>query len=188
MTTRLPRGYRGVRHETIGSDLLAILKVTKTPEYTLGPELAAKLAAVKMDGWYPISLMLETLEALDARLGSFGLRNVGWELFRLSHADAFRKNVHSARQFVHGFDAIYRAANRGTDIGGWQVLSFTGDSAELEKTTPHHCGMEEGIVQEALKTLGVLALVSQSQCFRKGAESCRFTIHSQTRDTRWTGK
>ena len=42
---------------------------------------------MRPDRWYPISLLLEALETLEDKLGDFGLRHVGWELFKLSHAE-----------------------------------------------------------------------------------------------------
>ena len=184
---RLPRDYVGTRHETLGSDILAILKAVTLPERTLGADLHRRLSEVRPDRWYPISLLLEALEALELKLGAFGLRHVGWELFKLSHAEAFRQNVTSARQLVHGFDGIYRNVNRGPAIGGWTVLSFEPGLAVMEKTTPHHCVMEEGIIEEAMRTLGIRVEVSQRQCFLKGADACQFVLRSPVTDQRWTG-
>lgn len=185
---RLPRSYTGINHQTLGSDILAVLKALHTPESTLGPDLHGRLKAVKPDQWYPISLLLEALAALDQKLGTYALKNVGWQLFQLSHAAEFRKVASSAKDVVYGIDGMYHRANRGTGIGGWQVLRFEPGRAELEKTTPHHCVMEEGILEEALRTLGVKAEVTQRQCFRKGAESCIYVISSPLTDERWTGK
>lgn len=183
--TRRPRSYDSKNHETIGSDILAVLKALHAPQATLGPELASQLGAVKPDQWYPIDVLLQPLELLDQKLGAYGLRNVGWELFKLSHAEAVRANVKSARELLHGFDAVYRRANRGDAIGGWRVLGFGPGRAELDKTTPHHCGMEEGILEEALRTIGVPATVAQRQCFRKGADSCIFVVTTRVTDARW---
>jgi len=184
---RKPRGYVGLNHETIGSDILAVLKALHAPERALGSELLARLNTVKADQWYPISWLLEALEAMDQKLGTYALRNVGWKLFELSHAETVKKVASSARDILYGFDGFYRHANRGGNIGGWKVLSFAPGHAELDKTTPHHCMMEEGIIQEALRTMGVKSEVTQRECFRKGAESCVFLIDSPIRDARWSG-
>ena len=184
---RLPRDYVGTQHETLGSDILAVLKAVTLPERTLGAELHQRLTAVRPDRWYPISLLLEALDTLELKLGSFGLRHVGWELFKLSHAEQFRQNVTSAHQLVHGFDGLYRNLNRGQAIGGWKVLTFEPGLAVMEKTTPHHCVMEEGIIEEAMRTLGIRVEVSQRQCFRKGADACQFVLRSPITDQRWTG-
>jgi hypothetical protein len=185
---RLPSGYRGVNHQTIGSDLLSVLKVLHLPKQILGAELADKLAAVKPDGWYPISLLLDTLELLDKRLGPAGLRNVGFALFRLTHQASQAGQAHSVRDVVYGFDTMYHAANRGIDIGGWKVRSFDPGVAVLEKTTPHHCGMEEGILQEAIRLVaGIPANIQQDACFRLGAPACVFRVTSVVTDERWGG-
>lgn len=88
---------------------------------------------------------------------------------------------------MYGFDDMYRHANRGTDIGGWKVLSFEPGRAEMEKTTPHVCYMEEGIFLEALNTIEVGATVTQPRCIYKGADACTFLGTSHVRDQRWTG-
>jgi hypothetical protein len=184
---RLPKNYVGRNHETLGSDVLAILKAVSLPERTLGPDLARRLSAVRADEWYPIGLLLEAFEVMDAKLGDYGLHHVGWELFKLSHADAVRANVRSAHELLNGFDAIYKRVNRGEDIGGWNVLVLEPGHALLEKTTPHHCKMEEGLIEEAMRTLGIRVEVSQSRCFRKGADACHFVLRSPVTDERWTG-
>lgn len=186
--TRLPKNYVGKNHETIGSDILAIRKVLHLPERTLGKELADEIAKVKPDGWYPISLLLQALEALDQKLDAYALRSVGWSLFKLSHEADVRANATSAKDICYGIDGMYHRANRGERIGGWQVLSFSPGRAELEKTTPHHCVMEEGILEEALRTMGVPAKIEQKACFRKGADACRFVITSAITDRRWSGE
>lgn len=183
---RRPRGYVGINHETIGSDILAVLKALHAPEQSLGKALAQRITAVKPNDWYPIGILLEALEALDAKLGTYSLRNVGWELFALSHAEAFKKVAKTARDLVFGMDGMYHRANRGMRIGGWKPTAFGPGLAILEKTTPHHCVMEEGILLEALRTLGIKAEVTQTKCFRKGAELCVYKITSAITDEgRW---
>jgi hypothetical protein len=183
-----PRGYMGINHETIGSDILSVLKAVHLPEVTLGKELAQKLSGVQPDQWYPIGLLLEALETLDRKMDAYALRSVGWNIFKMSHEENVRQVAHSARDILYGFNQIYLNANRGIGIGGWKVLGFEPGRAEMDKTTPHHCVMEEGIIQEALRAMGVRADVTQTQCFRKGAESCHFLITSSTTDERWGGK
>jgi hypothetical protein len=186
-TRRRPRGYEGVRHETIGSDITAVLRSLTFPISLLGPERVAWLEKVVDDQWYPIAELLALFEQLDGRLGDLGLRKMGRTLFRQSHADRLRGTVHSARDILFGFDDMYRHANRGDRIGGWKVISFVPGVAALEKTTPHHCVMEEGIMAEALALVGVPAEISQSQCFRRGDDLCRFVVSSPVEDHRWTG-
>lgn len=184
---RLPRTYLGIQHETKGSDLLSLLNALQLPERTLGPELTERLKKVRESEWYPIDLLLDGFEKLAARSDAFALRNVGYRIFQMSHAENVKRAVHSARELLHGFDHIYKDVNRGIGIGGWKVVKFEPGYAQLEKTTPHHCVVEEGIVEEALRTVGVPAQVSQSQCFRKGAEACIYEIRSSVTDQRWNG-
>lgn len=186
--TRLPRGYRGINHETIGTDILSLVGSILMPEPILGSALTARLKAIKPTGWYPIADLLEPLEQLDRKLSPDSLRKVGRTLFSLSHEEQFRKVASSARDFFHGVNRLYRAANRGTDIGGWTVVSFEAGKATLEKTTPHHCVMEEGIIEAGLRVLNIPAVIYQTACFRAGAEACRFSITSNVNDARWSGQ
>jgi len=87
---------------------------------------------------------------------------------------------------LHGFDALYRSANRGDDIGGWRVVEFGAGTAKLEKTTPHHCAMEEGIVGAALQAIRTPATLAQERCMRRGADHCLFVISSFITDQRWS--
>lgn len=185
---RLPKGYLGTGHQTIGSDLLAVLKALHLPERVLGPELAGRLRQVKPDQWYPIGLMLEAMEAMDKKLDAYALKSAGWTLFKMSHEASAKAVAHSARDILFGFNQMYHNANRGEAIGGWKVLSFTPGRAELEKTTPHHCVLEEGILEEALRAVGVSAKAEQSACFRKGAPCCIYVVTSRVTDERWNGK
>jgi hypothetical protein len=187
-SARKPKGYQGIDHETVGSDLLAVLSTVVMPENVLGTELLTRLRTVEPSGWYPISWMLQINEALDAKLGRNGLRQMGRQLFRDTHAEAVKRTANSARDIIYGLDGMYHHANRGLGIGGWLVTQFEPGSAKLEKTTPHHCVMEEGILAEALMTVGVPALVRQSACFRTGAESCHYEVSAPVYDARWTGR
>ncbi|HEX7666878.1 MAG TPA: hypothetical protein VF407_20255 [Polyangiaceae bacterium] len=185
---RKPRGYVGIGHETIGSDILALSRAVLMPDQVLGKEMASSIRGVETEEWYPIRLLLEPLERLDAVLGESSLRKIGWKLFELSHREAMRAAAKSVKDIVYGIDGMYHRANRGKQIGGWKVLSFEPGEAVLEKTTPHHCIMEEGILEAGCKEFGVNPTIFQNECFRKGGEVCRITIRSHVTDARWTGE
>jgi hypothetical protein len=93
----------------------------------------------------------------------------------------------SAADVIYGIDGMYHHANRGSAIGGWKVLRFDPGYAELEKTTPHHCVMEQGILSGALAAVKCPGIVSQKQCFRQGADACLYVISSSFTDERWSG-
>jgi hypothetical protein len=88
---------------------------------------------------------------------------------------------------IFGIDRLYHRANRGEGIGGWEVKQFRPGVAVLEKTTPHLCALEEGILLEALHTVGAESLIAQSKCMQRGDDVCLFEIHSTIRDHRWMG-
>jgi hypothetical protein len=184
---RWPKGYASKNHETIGSDIISILKVCATPKLILGAALTEKLEKVKPDQWYPVELILEPMELLAERIGYAGLLQMGRALFNLSHAEQAKKVLHSAGDLMFGMDHLYRNANRGDKIGGWRVVKFEPGHCELEKTTPHHCWMEEGILGEALRLVGVAGFVSQSKCFRQNADACTFVVTSVVKDKAWMG-
>jgi len=191
---RKPFGYVGVRHETLGTDILSVQQAltalspnVRTANNILGAENLEYLATVKPDGWYPVDILLDLLEQLDAQLGRYGLIKIGRTLFKMTHEARLRETTRTGYEIVAGFDSMYRHANRGEQIGGWKVLRFDSTSAELEKTTPHHCAMEEGIFTQALSAVGVSAVVTQPTCFRKGAAACRFEITPVGGNEHWGG-
>lgn len=155
------------------------------PKQTLGDALHAQLRQVKADQWYPIELLLELMDTLEKRVGHNALRQMGRKLFQLSHEAHVKQTVRTATEILTGFDALYARANRGEEIGGWKMISLRPGRAVLEKTTPHHCALEEGIMTAALNCIGVPATVAQEQCFRKGAEACVFVVTSVVTDQRW---
>ena len=179
--------YRGANHETIGSDILSLVDAVLMPEQIFGKEIYAQLLSVKREGWYPIGDLLKAFEHLDSRLGSDSMRKVGWSLFKLSHEAAVRATCKSARDIVYGIDDMYHRANRGRDIGGWKVIEFVPGRALLEKTTPHHCVVEEGILEAGLRAIGVRGRIEQPECSRRGAPACRMLVTSHVRDARWMG-
>ena len=134
----IPRGYRGINHETIGADLLALHAAVLMPEQILGKGLAARLKGKRADAWYPIAEILEPLEELGRKLGADSLRKVGSTIFNAGPADIVQKAAMSAHDLAYGFDRLYRTTNRGLEIGGWAVIEFKEGKAILEKTTPHH--------------------------------------------------
>ena len=186
--TRLPIGYVGRDHETLGSDILSIYGSLKSPEQVFGADEAKKIAAVNPNAWYPIAWQLELLEIIDARVGHFGLLSLGRTLFKTTHAPYAKGILHNASDVLYGLDEMYRHANRGHEIGGWKVMRFEPGRAEVEKNTPHHCLMEQGILDEALRMVNAPSLISQAECFRHGAPLCRFIITSTVTDVRWGAK
>jgi hypothetical protein len=167
--------------------LAVIAAISVMQEHTLGKPLMDRIRAVKPDGWYPISLFLDAMDRLDERIGRFGLIAMGRKVFELSHAEQFKKVARSAADVVYGIDAMYHHANRGDAIGGWEVAVFRPGEAELVKTTPHHCIMEEGILSEAFRTLSIPTNVQQRECLRHGADHCRYLLSSPVMDEKWTG-
>lgn len=180
-----PRGYLGKRHETIGSDILAVLGVTSMPRQTLGDALHRQLGEVKPDRWYEIELMLDLMDTLERKVGPNALRQMGRKLFELSHEAHVKTIAKSAADVLGGFDELYRRANRGEQIGGWRVLSFGPGRAALEKTTPHNCLLEEGIMTAALAAVGVPATIRQEPCLRQGHDCCVFNVTTIVTDDRW---
>jgi hypothetical protein len=185
---RRPKGYVGRDHETIGSDILAVLAILKMPEHVLGADEVKRLTAVDPAGWYPIEWLLDLMDRLDKQVGHYGLLRMGRMLFKLSHEDNLRAGgPRSARDLVYALDGMYHHANRGVGIGGWKVLKFEQGSAELEKTTPHHCVMEQGLLSAAFSAVGCPVMVSQRECFRTGASACLYTLSSTVTDETWSG-
>ncbi|HET6343302.1 MAG TPA: hypothetical protein VFH51_00165 [Myxococcota bacterium] len=184
---RLPEGYRGTHHETLGSDILAVSNALRFPEASLGTDLYRKVCTLEPARWYSIGLLLEVTEALQAKSGSLAMRQMGRMIFDMSHKARVGPASQSARDIVYGIDAMYHHANRGTDIGGWKVLKFEPGLAELWKNTPHPCGLEEGILLQALSVLGIAVTIHQPACFRNGADACHFKLVSTVTDARWTG-
>jgi hypothetical protein len=182
-----PRGYVGKQHETIGSDLLSILKALRDPEKVIGPDAMQQLQTVDPTEWYPVELLLGLLERIHDVVGPEGVRNTGRVLFSISHEARIKNVARSARDIVFGLDDMYHHANRGIEIGGWKVLSFEPGRAMLEKTTPHLCLLEEGILETALRAVEAPSQIEQSRCLRDGADACVFVIASTITDERWSG-
>lgn len=180
--------YENRTHDTLGSDILAVLATMKFPEAVLGQEWCERLQLVEHDGWYPIAMLLELEHEVVRRGGPASLVQMGRQLFRDSHRERLTPALKSARDVVYGIDAMYHHANRGEDIGGWQVLAFAPGRAVLRKTTPHHCALEEGILLEAIHTIGAEVLINHRTCMQAGAPACEFELWSQVRDGRWMGE
>lgn len=174
-------------HLTIGSDITALLKTLKYPERMLGEARATQLRKLDPGSWYPIQFLLEMLEALDQKGGRASVVQMGRQLFRDSHAARVTPDFRSAGDVIFGMDAMFHHANRGTDIGGWEILKFGPGVAVMKKTTPHHCALEEGILYEALHSVGTDVLIVQQKCRRNGDPWCELELRSSVRDQRWMG-
>jgi len=185
--TRLPHGYLGHGHMTLGSDILAVLAILKLPDQVLGEVETANLRSVQPDEWYPIRWLLALMESLDEHVGYYGLLRMGRTLFKMTHQERMKATSRSARHVLYGLDGMYRHANKGDRIGGWRVLRFEPGQAEVEKTTPHHCVMEQGLISAALIAAGCPGIVTQRECVRDGADACIFVVTSAFTNERWSG-
>lgn len=183
---RWPRGYEEASHETTGASVLAVLHILKTPEQVLGADTTTALRELDPKGWYPIGLLLGIMEKLDRNVGYYGLVSLGRRWFEL-----WRKKQEpqsSAPEAIEGIDRMYRSANRGRAIGGWKITKLETGYAEVEKTTPHHCVVEQGILTAALADAGCSSVIAQEWCLRQGADSCVYTMASTVSAERWLGK
>ena len=166
---------------------MALLRTLRFPEQVLGAELAGRLAALDPRGWYPIGMLLEVLELLEKRGGRASVVQTGRQLFRDSHQARVTPSFKSAGDVVFGMDGMFHHANRGTDIGGWDIRRFGPGMAVMRKTTPHHCALEEGILYEALHVVGTDVLIVQEHCKRNSSPWCELELRSAVRDHRWMG-
>src|SRR5688500_922413 len=99
---RLPKGYLGHNHETLGSDILAVVESLSLPRLTLGEKMTERLSQVQPDGWYPVGLLLGAMETLERKVGLAALRRMGQVLFRISHQG--RVAPPSAKAVIFGID------------------------------------------------------------------------------------
>jgi hypothetical protein len=153
----------------------------------LGKDEVERLRHVKPDSWYPIEWLLGLMEILEAHVGKYGLMQLGRKLFESSHKARVLLVAKSAKDILYGMDGMYHHANRGRGIGGWQVLKFEPGLAELEKNTAHHCLMEQGMLTQALTSVGCACNVRQTRCFLDGADTCVYQVTSTFVDKRWAG-
>lgn len=186
MPVRRPRGYHGEDHTTLGCDILAVLKILKMPEQVLGKEEADRLKTIKADVWYPIEWLLGLMEILEAHVGPYGLMQMGRKLFQTSHKERVALFAKNAHDILYGIDGMYHHTNRGRGIGGWRVLKFEPGLCDIEKNTAHHCIMEQGILTEALLTVGCACNVVQTRCFKDGADTCVYQVTCAFADQRWS--
>lgn len=189
------------QHEVVGADILAVRRAveflsnsasTKTTSMyvrtVLGNALTERLEQVEAERWYPVSVMLEMERALDDKLGASGLRRMGRAIFKHDLSEKTRAHMKSVRECMYALDAMYRTHNRGSNLGSWTVRTFTEARAELVKTTPHNCLMEEGILIEACATFDVAVVVTQPECVRNGEPHCLYIVTPTTLDSpKWGG-
>jgi hypothetical protein len=179
--------YENQSHETLGSDLLAVLNTLKFPEEVLGKYWTERLAGIEASHWYPVSLHLELQQQVLHRGGRATLVQMGRQQFRDSHQGRLAPVLNSASDVLTRVDRMYRHSNRGQKIGGWELLSLAPGRATLRKSTPHHCALEEGLLHEALQSVGAAALISQSTCVLTGGKVCELELKSHSPDERWLG-
>ena len=180
-------GYENASHETLGSDLLAALNTLKFPVEILGKYWMERLSGIEPAHWYPVSIHLELQQQVLHRGGRAALVQMGRQQFRDSHHGRLAPVLTSAGDVLTRVDRMYRHSNRGTKIGGWEVLSLGAAHATLRKNTPHHCALEEGLLQEALASVGAVALIAQPSCVLMGGKVCELELKSQLKDERWLG-
>lgn len=179
--------YDNPTHETLGSDLLAVLNTLKFPAEVLGKYWAERLQGIESSHWYPVSIHLELQQQVLHRAGRASLVLMGRQQFRDTHHGRLAPVLNSAADVLTRVDHMYRHANRGQKIGGWELLELGPGRAALKKNTPHHCALEEGLLHEALESVGAVSLIAQPACVLMGAKSCELAVSSHVTDERWLG-
>jgi hypothetical protein len=169
-----PAAYVGWHHETRGSDLIAAFAVVNELDPGIAAHWMPLVRTLDATQWYPIDLLLALGMAARERFGEALLRRMGERIFEVSHAPSFRAST--VADVAFGIDGLYRAANRGDDIGGWGVVTFTDTHALIEKTTPHACLVEEGILIAACRAVGEPVELRQRTCVQQGAAACLFEL------------
>src|SRR5262245_26296531 len=106
MARRTLRGYMGRNHETIGSDIQAVLRSLTFPRSVLGDGLTDTIEAMGPNEWYPIATLLDLMDVLEQKLGETGLRKLGRALFKTSHEERARHVLRSARDVCYGIDGM----------------------------------------------------------------------------------
>lgn len=182
---RVPRGYEGWNHETLGSDLIATFAAVNAVDPRFSEHWMPLVKTLDAHGWYPIDVLLALGIAAEERFGSELLVRIGEEIFARSHAATFRSSAATVADVAYGIDGMYRAANRGKGLGGWRVIEFTEGRALIEKTTPHPCQIEEGILGAACATLSVPVAISQTQCVRHDHDACWFALRALGPTSHW---
>ena len=77
--------YDNPSHETLGSDLLAVLNTLKFPAEVLGKYWLERLQGIEATHWYPVSIHLELQQQVLHRGGRPSLVQMGRQQFRDSH-------------------------------------------------------------------------------------------------------
>ncbi len=183
-----PMTYENSSHEALGSDLMAVLNTMRFPEEVLGPYWLERLRSMNHEAWYPMQTMLELQQQVLHRGGRASLVQMGRQFFLDTHHQRMGGKLRSAGDVIYGLDRMYRFANRGQNIGGWEVLGFGPGHGVLRKKTPYHCAVDEGFLHEALQSVGVVVLIVQPACSLTGATTCELELCSSMRDQRWTGE
>jgi len=169
----------------LGSDLLAVLKILKMPEQVLAKPDFERLCRVQADAWYPVDWLTNLTTTLERHVGRYGLIQMGRRMFELTHRGRVLQHAKTAKDLIYGLDDMYRHANRGRGIGGFQVLKFGAGIAEVEKTTGQHCLLDQGLITEGLLAVGCACNVSQTRCVLENDDTCVFEITSAFADKRW---
>ena len=152
----------------------------------LGVEETRRLRSVDPAAWYPIDWMLNLMAKLNHQIGHYGLVRMGRRLFEMSHQARARQSLKTARDIVYAMNAMYHNANREVSgIGGWSVVLFEPGYTELEKTTPHHCVMEQGISGRAQQGGILLETSRRAAVFGRAPTLASIRISSAVVDERW---
>lgn len=121
----------------------------------LAPATRMRVQTILADGdalhvsagdWYPLAEYLDTLEAIEAAVGSSVLHRIGMQIPIVIDGDV---DASHPRAVLRELDESYASVHRGQHAGGFEFRQLDVSSGVVRSTTPYPDEFDRGILDAA---------------------------------------
>ncbi len=160
----------------MGAAILGVKESLISPSILREFSRLAELEQVTPSGFYPLSLYLELVDYLSARLNKAVVlkmgRRVGQNIIETSLS---KLSIANAAEAIQAIDAAHEQFC-SPKLGSFEVVDKSENALTVVNTTPYECVLQEGLFSAVAEQYGRRPAVEHVACRHNGAPACRYRI------------
>ncbi len=160
----------------IGSLILAFKSKILNPHMVVNKIPEYDYTNISPAEWYPMKQFTKLIDYTEEFMGKIVVSKIGKGIIP-EMKEAGILQYKSPEDMLDGLPQVYTAANKGSNIGQWNLVEKNEKHYIYKNTTLHNCYMEEGVLYGGIEAYGgKFPKIIQKTCIKNGDSSCLFDI------------